>query len=412
MPTIRLDRFKGVNNKAHQSMMPDGYLRECVDMFIDNNGVARKKQGYTLKDAGGYTSIWADEFRCFGVKDGDLVEITELNGTYTATTIKAGMGYATLSFTRCNGNYYFVSDHINGVITDTGVSSFGLAQVNYQPTLTSTAGALPAGTYLVAVTALDANGRESGTKDPASITITANKNISLSNVFVSTNPRVTHIAIYCSGRNGVELYRIATITNGTTTYTINATATNKFHLDKIGINPAPLGQLIAYHYGHLYIASNKHLFYSEPRPKYEQWQPINHYRFASKITVIAPCENGLWIGTEKDGLFFITGKQPHHGLNALGDMQAFKKHRTCLKRGSEKLIEAEFISDGAGSYGYMSDSNEGLFLLMDNGQFANVTQNNINMPKHDYAVSAIINDSDSFKYMAIISGADVPTRSL
>lgn len=417
MPTTRIDESSwkiGINNKAHPSKMPNGSLREAVNCFVGNSGMMTKRAGYTQKSTGVFSAIGPDNCpRCFAVKDDDLVEIKPNGTSYTFTVLRAGVGYMDMSFCELNGNYYYTSRAVSGVITSTGIKTFGQAQVNVQPTLTATTGTMPAGTYLVAVTTLDASGMESGTKEPTSIVLAANKQIALSNIYVSTDPRVTSIAIYCSTANGEKLFRQAVIANGTTTANITTVNTHTFPLGKIGTFPAPTGgHLMAYHYGHLYLAVNNFIFYSEPRPSYEQFHPINNYAFTSKITAILPCESGLWVSTERDGFFWINGKTPHQGFNAQGDMQAFKKHSACLLVGSAKLIPAEFIGNGNPTYGWKATAKEGQFLLLDGGQFHNVTQDNINMPELEFCAGAIINDSDSYKYASLMAGHNLPLRTI
>jgi len=413
MAAIRLDSFKGINNKAHQSKMPPNYLRECIDAHIDNSGMVVKREGYTRQSSDDFTALWSDGLRCFAVKNGDLVEVIDNGDSYSFTTLRAGVGYYDMVFAECDGRYYYVNRLVNGIIGESGDQTFGMAQVNYQPTLASSNGSMLAGTYLVAVTALDANGLESGTKEPATITITDNKQIQLSNIYTTSDTRVTHIAIYCSTQNGSELYRIGTISAGTTTYTITAANAYGFPLQDalIGANPAPLGDLIAYHYGHLYIASGKYLFYSDAW-RYERWRPQQHYKYPSNITIVLPCESGLWVSTEKDGLFWLSGKNPKHSKEVSGDISQARKHIACIKKGSARRIEAEFIGNGNSSYGYMATAKEGLFLLLDGGQFANISQDNINMPTFTHCSSAIVNDSDSFKYVAILAGETLPLRTI
>lgn len=413
MATIRLSDFKGMHNKSSENKMPDGYLREIVNMNVDDGGLVSQRGGFIEKDDGYYTCIYSDNARCFAVRNGDLVEIKENGDDYAFTVIRADVGYVKLSFCVCNGDYYYVGDYVNGIITESTNKTFGQAQVNYQPTLTRISGLMPAGTYRVAVTTLDVDGMESGTKEPTEIMIAANSSIALSNIFVSTDPRVTQIVIYLSALNGEGLYRHAVIANGQATYTIvSQQNVNKFPLNSIGISSAPFGHLIAYHYGHLYIASGNYIFYCNNNFEYERWKPVDRFKYGSRVTNILPCENGIWITTQKDGFYWISGKRPRHSIEAPGDMEQIKKHTANIKKNSAERIEADFIGNAAQSLGYKVTANEGLFILLDNGQFMNESQANINLPKFTNCASAVLNDSDSFKYVAIIGGTEVPERSL
>lgn len=445
--TIRLSDFKGIDNKAHQSKMPEGYLVEAVDCYIENNLMLVKREGYKQIDTAIFSCIWSDGDRCFAVRNGDLVEITNIvyrdenneisyqlrtDGGYQLrpdggrqvraiielenigieyVTLLENIGYINLHFTKCHDNYYYIHPTASGYIDQDGnVNSIGFTRVATQPTLAAITGTLEAGVYLVAVTTLSDTGMESGTIEPTSITLAANKSIRLTDILVSTNPRVDRIAIYCSTANGTELYRQATIANGVTTYDITAVNPHKYPLTTIGVTPAPYGNLIAYHYGHLYIASDNYLFYSE-KLRYEKWKPQNNYQYPSNITAIMPCVSGMWIATEKDGLFWWSGISPKHGKDSPGDVSQTKRHNTCIFGDSIKEVSADFIGTGTPLNGWMATSKDGIFLLMDNGQVSK-TSSHINMPAFDNAVGAIIDDSDSHKYAAMLSGVDLPMRTI
>ena len=390
--------------------MPEGYLRECVDFDVNKNGMLTQKQGYTNKDAGTFSCIGGDDKRCFAVRNNNLVEVIPNGTSYTFTTIRSGVGAVDLDFAECDGNYYYVGASVNGVIKSTSSKSFGLPSVATQPTLTQAdTGSLLKGTYLVACTFLDSTGLESGTVAPASITISADgKKIALSNIPVSANADVTSVAIYVSTRNGGELYRQATVNNGVTTANISTVTKDSFKFYTEGINPAPYGSLIAYHFSHLYIANGAYLFYSETK-RYHHWRPENNYKFPSTITGIMPCENGLWVAT-LDGIYWINGKSPSHGLNALGDFINFKKSDAVMLKGAKQKIPAEYL--GTGSYGYITTTDQGIFILADNGQFVNATVENIIMPVFTSCVGAVVDNGEMLYYLGIISGSAVPARTI
>lgn len=407
---ITLSNFKGINNTANINRLPDGYVRECVDFDVNKNGMLTQKKGYTNKANGTFSCIGGDDKRCFAVRNNDLVEVIENAGTYSFTTLRAGVGAVALDFAECDGNYYYVGSSVNGVIKSSSSKSFGLPSVTTQPTLTQAdTGSLLKGTYLVACTFLDANGLESGTVDPVSITISADgKRINLTNIPVSANADVTQVAIYVSGRNGGELRRQATVNNGVTTASISTVTKDSFKLYTEGVNPAPYGSLIAYHYSHLYIANDMRLFYSENK-RYHHWKPENNYKFPSTITGVMPCENGLWLAT-LDGIYWINGKSPSHGLNALGDFINFKKSDAVMLKGAEHKVPAEYL--GTGSYGYATTTDQGIFFLLDNGQFVNATIENIIMPVFTSCVGAVVDNGDTLNYLGIISGSAVGARTL
>jgi hypothetical protein len=409
MPAITIPFKNGINNTARVERLPEGFVREATNLNIDSSGIASQRDGFGLVITGEVTAVWSDDNRCFAVIDGDLKEVLS---DYTVSTLRAGVGRVSIDFTRANGNYYYVGSEVTGVIA--GVArSFGQEIVTRQPTLSeANGGALLAGKYLVAITLLDDSGMESGTAEPAVITLsTDNKAIRLTDLFVPHDARSSYLAVYVSTRDGSELFRQGIIATGTSEVTVYDIDAHTKPLDTVGIFPAPTGQLITQHYNHLFIAQGKTLFYSLPK-QYERWNPFDNYQYPSKITALCPCESGLWVGTEKDGLFWISGRQPSHGAEALGDFsQAKKQHTSCPLLGSQQLIPAEFIAGGTGQYGYMVTAHDGMILLLDGGQFVNVSQQNVLFPEFNGCASAVIKHSDSFNYVAIVSGAKVPARS-
>lgn len=408
MSNIALSSFKGINNKANETRLPDGYLRECVDFVINNSGVLTQREGYTLKISGEFTALWSDGLRCFAVRNGDLIEVFP---DYTAKVLRANAGRVSLDFCECDGDYYFVGNAITGVIRGDSVQQFGQDMVIEQPRVAVIdGGALQAGTYLIAVTTLDGFGKESGTVEPVSVVVTEdNSALQLSGFSLPSDSGSPHFAIYLSDTNGNALYRQGIIAINTQTVILTDVDNSTLMLDSFGMLPAPFGRCIAYHYGHLFIASGNVLYYSDTMA-YHRWNPANNYTYPSEITAIMSCETGLWIGTRSSGLFWISGKTPSHGREASGDFSQTHKHSACVFQGSEKRVEADAISQT--TYGWMITAQEGLFLLLDQGQFFNVSQDNIRLPIARECTGAIMRNNDSINYLAILHGAGIPQRSI
>jgi len=405
-----LSNFKGIDNVTKTDRLPDGYLRECIDFDINKSGELTQRAGYTSKDTATYSCIGGDDKRCFAVRNSNLVEVTESAGTYSFTTIKSSVGAVALDFAECDGNYYYVGSANAGVVKSATHKSFGLPSVATQPTLTeANTGSLLKGVYLVACTFLDSTGLESGTVAPVSITIAADsKKIALSNIPTSANTDVTTVAIYVSGRNGSELYRQTTVNNGVTTANITSVNTNNFALMTIGINPAPYGSIIAYHYSHLYIANGAYLFYCE-KFRYHHWKPENHYKFPSTITGVMSCESGLWV-TTLDAIYWISGRTPKHGIDGQSDFINAKKSDAVMLGGADQKIPAEYL--GTGTHGFIVTTDQGIFILADGGQFVNSTIDHIDMPVFTSNISAVVDGGDSLQYLGIITGSAVPARTL
>jgi len=314
-----------------------------------------------------------------------------------------------MDFTECDSNYYYCTTAHNGVISAQDIqTAIGQAMVERQPKVTPVnGGILLAGRYLVEVTTINANGEESGTANPVLFELLEdNKGLELTDFEATTQP---YYAVYVSNRNGTELFRQGIIASSTGSVIIYDVDDSTESLDSIGLDKAPYGSLIAYHYGHLFIARDNYLYYSKPM-QYGRWSDEDYYEYASNITAVLPCENGIWISTEESGTYWINGKTPDHGKEAPGDFVQIKKITACLDVGSHQRVEPDFIKQV--SWGWIATANEGIYLLLDGGQFANVTFDNIKLPNYTSCAGAIIEHDDSINYLSIIKGALVPARSI
>jgi len=404
--TITLSGFAGINNVANDNRLPAGYLTECVNFNIDNSGIISQRGGYVEKIAGEFTALWSDGLRCFAVKDGDLIEVLESGESSILCT---GVGRVGMDFTVCDGNYYYCSVAHNGVISSAAIqTAIGQAMVERQPRITPVSGGiLLAGRYLVAVTTINENGEESGTAEPVLFELLEDgKALELTDFDATTQP---YYAVYVSNRNGTELFRQGIIASSTSSVIIYDVDDSTESLDSIGLDKAPYGSLIAYHYGHLFIARDNYLYYSMPM-QHGRWSDENYYSYASNITAVLPCENGIWISTQKDGTYWISGKTPDQGAEAQGDFVQIKKITACLNVGSSQRVEPDFIKQV--SWGWVATAKQGIYVLLDGGQFANVTFDNIKLPEYSSCAGAIIEHNDSINYLSIISGAVVPARSI
>jgi hypothetical protein len=397
---MRLDKFKGMNNRAHVANLPEGYLHDVTDMVIDNAGLAQLRPGYAFRLSGLISALFAtaDGSRCFAVKDNDLVE---LNDDFTIkATLKSGIGNYPVSFCECDGSVFYAGSAATGKITGANHSSFGIAKVMSYPTLALISGSLEQGRYLVAVTHLDVNGFESGVGYYGVIEVNAaNKGIGLSDIPVSSNPRVTHTCIYISDVNGKELFRRAKISNGNTSYSATTLNYSSHSLRTKSLDAAPFAAILRYFYGRLFAASGQCVFYSEGKD-YEHWDYRKYLYYAENVTALMPVEDGLWVCA--DGLYFISGRDP-------ANFNQSKKSEFRLFQNSEQLIPSHRLK--VGDYqgiAWIAACSKGLAVLGNGGFLYFATTDKYNMPMGvTGAVGAVFEWGDSFNYMAMLSPQDL-----
>ncbi|NIQ14283.1 MAG: hypothetical protein GTO02_07725, partial [Candidatus Dadabacteria bacterium] len=261
--TITLDSFKGLNNKDKPERTPIDFLKEALNIDIDSAGGIRKREGYSKQISGVFHSLWSNgEDVCLAVKDGDLVRITSNLNTIL---IKAGVGNDKISYDIIGDDIYFTSISINGILNrnTNKVREWGLQSPNPIPSITSSNGILPSGTFQVVTTFLDKFGRESGASPLQTIDLQKDKSIVLSGFSVPTNSDIISRNIYVSSQNGSHLFLNKTIPINQTTTTIDDTFSNIVPLKTIGVSSAPRGYIVKHAHGRMWVADDKVLWFSD-----------------------------------------------------------------------------------------------------------------------------------------------------
>jgi hypothetical protein len=79
-------------------------------------------------------------------------------------------------------------------------------------------------------------------------------------------------------------------------------------LDTQFLEPALPGHLLAYYRGHLLVALGNLLFHSQPHA-YELFDVRQYLPFPSRLTLLAPVDDGVFVGTAQQTLF-LAGRGP------------------------------------------------------------------------------------------------------
>jgi len=277
LPPYKLEVFSR-GNKAGD------YLRNAVNVDITDSGTLQRRKGTTLAQAGiDCHSLWAEGDDVFYVDGTTLYE-------YPRTTMREGLTPGM----RCSyahaprGEIYWS----NGVVLEriaNGVCGQASVPVpNPSPTVVSSGGgALKAGYYQVAITAVGANGEESGATWPVQVNASDSSRIEVSNL------PGTLVNIYITPQNGdVFLFAIQTTA---TSYIFPLLGTLGRQCPTLGLREMPPGQIVRWFKQRLLVASDNTLYYGEPASN-ALMNPMKGYiPFPGRITVIEPCQNGVYV---------------------------------------------------------------------------------------------------------------------
>ncbi|MBI4695586.1 MAG: hypothetical protein HY749_16335 [Gammaproteobacteria bacterium] len=296
----RIGPFAGIDNVTARELLKPDHLQAGVNVDVMDSKRVKRRVGRATFSAGGADSLY--------VHDGVFVfrrgtELRRMRPSGQSDVIASG-----LARRPC---YWGVKDRIywsdglqTGVIVRGLNEAWGIAPPPTQPDYAAAPGGnLPRASYRYALT-FERDGQESGT-GPARDTAEIEGAITFSNIAVPTGADCKHL--YLSYPDGRRLHRLMTLAPGTTTATYAGTAAALgAPLETQFMQPPPAGSAIAEHHGRMLVAIGEFLLFSPPYRGY-LFDPVHmNYRFGSRITMVAPVEGGVYVGTEKT-IEFLAG---------------------------------------------------------------------------------------------------------
>lgn len=301
-------KFVGLRNDVSAERFGPEDLAIADNCQLDATGKLSRRAGRTLKLSGNFHALWSDGTQTLVVQDSNLLRI---NADYTTTLLRSGLTAGLrMAYSAINGQVYYSNGLQTGVIENGASRSWGIDPPTWQPAAAVTVGKMFAGVYQFAMVFLRADGQQSGTGLAESVTVPADGGgIAFSQIPVSADPGVVGKAIYLSTANGDVLYRALTLANAATSVTYANDGTDlQSPLDTQFLQDAPASHIIAYYRGLLYVAVENLLFYSEPFGL-ELFDLRKFFAFSSKIAIVAPVEDGLYVATENETVF-LPGRNP------------------------------------------------------------------------------------------------------
>ena len=291
----------GMNNRQPDYALPAQSLRNAVNADFDMAGFVRRRSGYTKVYGGVNThsgfSCPAGEF----LAEGSTLRL--LNADNTTTVLSNGLTGGRIAYEYVNGEVYFSDGVSTGKVVSGVVTPWGM-DCPPQPDILPISGVFGQGTYIAALTRVDAAGRESGASEVSSVTTAAGAGIKFYNL-----PSSTALRLYLSPPDSTTLFLVAEVPAGTVDYIVMAGRydTGK-PLDTQFVSRPPPGRIIKWHKGHMYIAIGGTLWYTEPYAPDRVVMSRNFFQFPTDISIVEPVKAGLWIVADKT--YFYRGDAP------------------------------------------------------------------------------------------------------
>ena len=287
---------KGINNKANWRDMPDGFVRDAVNLDpLESGSLALRpgfEQRYTGTNVRGALAVGAHILAADGTAL--VLHDTSTNTSSQIATIAGGGRFVGDTF---NDELFFCTE--NGTFRYKAglLRRWGVPTVTSQPLPSVVAGGLLPGVYQVAMTWTDAYGDEGATTAAISISVTANQSLS---VTLPTQAGFTP-NLYVSAVNGETLYLQA---SGAGVHRIDAVYDASRRLETMHYREPTPSTFVVAHNGVLAMAEGSTLWLTNPLRPHLVDKTRRFFQFAAPVNMVISAEGGLYVGAEK--VYFIS----------------------------------------------------------------------------------------------------------
>jgi hypothetical protein len=319
--SVRLRGFPGgVNNVAPENDPPlddvgrATTLRSAVNVdLVGPSKKPRRRAGYAKKIAGRAHSPVGFRQRLLAVVDGDLNAYD--GNAVLASTVRPDVGDRHLSYAEVNGDLYWCSAmEFRRVRGADYADTPGWVDCPGTPAIASyDEGGLAAGTYRVAMTWFDAEGRESGAAGIAETDVAEGGGVRVFNIPAWPEGAVVG-RLYMSPPDGDELYAAASVAPGASQVLLDASIQRDGKaLDTLWRRPLPPCDILRFWAGRLIGFAGNLLVWSDPL-RFGLTANDNYMRFGLRGTLLeavgdgAP-GSGLWLADHKN-TYWLDGSNP------------------------------------------------------------------------------------------------------
>lgn len=402
--TVPYKAFAGLRNDVGPERFGPADLAVANNVDIDKTGALTRRAGYTRRAVDPAHSLWAQGALGLFVSG---TQLRRLNVDFSSSALME-VGAARMAYCSVGDRVYFTNGTATGVFENNAARSWGLP-VPALPTASLVGGDMAAGTYQFSITHTRADGQESGAPLAGVIRVAAGQCIRF-DLPLSTDTAVVDRSIYLTPPDGETLYLAMTVPAALRTYTVFAADVDVFSLPLATqlLQPPPVGQLVAYYKGRMFVAVGAVLYMSEPFA-HELFDLRNYIELDDTITLLAPLEDrpgkldGMFVGTEKS-CGVLAGSGPD-------DFQYVTKAEYGAIPGTTVYVDGALVADGAtGAQPLpMWLSTQGVCTGMPMLEIANQTRGRYDMVTTGNGAAVFM--SEHIRYVAVCDTATVAMRS-
>lgn len=279
---VRSNWAGGIDNLAPDDRVPDGYLRDALNVDPTPGGALQLRTGYERAFNGTAIRGMLSLGRKLLVADGpNLIELDTRRGTTrTLRTIAAAGVFIGAVLNR----RLFLQTATEQLVYDgETVREWGVPDVLVQPMpQVAAGGALLPGQYKLAVTFTDDSGLEGGTDAPLSFAVAAGEQVT---VTLPAPPAGGWVNLYLSAPNGQSLYLQDSRTTAATV-TVAAMRDDTRLLTTAYLRRPPLGHVMCEHAGQLAIAVGNVVWVTAPFKSHLVDMRQGYYQYAATVNAL------------------------------------------------------------------------------------------------------------------------------
>ncbi len=253
MNLVSFGPFRGINNRLPDFALKaesGDWLRAAMNVDLDDAGRLRRRVGQTRMQA------LADPHSLYQTADGRLFVVISAAlylitlPTYSQTLVKVLSTNSRVFYAEHNGSIYYSNNVDSGRISRSNAWYPWALPTPDLPAVSTIAGALTAGKYLIAVTYCNNDtGEEGGAKGSTqhALAVAGAMRVALPGAVTGA----THVNVYASDLNGSLPYLHGSVPTGTATYDVTTIGSSGRACSTFGLEPMPAATGLFFHKGRL-----------------------------------------------------------------------------------------------------------------------------------------------------------------
>lgn len=367
----------GINNVAPITDLPDGSLREALNLDLTDSGKPRRRKGFTsvyagtnihgLKTSGALTVF---------VEDGTL---KQLETDDTVRVLQTGMGQDNnVAYAEHSKYLYFSNgDTLLGRINNTSYTSVVEQWPVPKPASqlyvsANTWGGMDEGRYLVTHTNVNSSLEESPALRSVAVDVPAGGGIAVTGL-----PTNYEKIVYVTKANGTILYEHIKLAAVSSSVNITNSLRHK-RLRTQNLEPLPAGHIMFFAFGRMWVVKGNLLIYSKPF-NFGLYDPAkDFFHFPQDIDIAIPIEDGIYVCSSYTS--FLRGTNPMQ-MEQMDVYPAEAVRGTGLRLNS-KVFNLDVKEDVA--YWF---SSKGAVLGLPEGQIMPIMEDRVAVPLYEIGAS-------------------------